>query len=321
MTRLIPIEMIPNSLWSKENSILHLPPQLISSWEMLLDKNSLREKAKTEAPQGFEGGMSKEDTDNHLAWRFTGSVARVILAMLDPHQKNTNISNTLIRIFSGNKVFLADLPCGSGATSMSILSILCELRERGKLPRMPLHIIIIGGEISIFAQEHAKEALNSLEDRLESQAIKIEFHAMNWDVCCKVSNTALIKELILKSESCSVKLLLLANFSGFLQKDSKWKKAVSQFDELFRYSRDDNSIAIWIEPEMNTVIRTGGFFPRVLEWFTEQVRKFMGGSNEINNTSYYKYSSEVKVKHPLTSGAFRTNLAIIPFDLPSKYKL
>ena len=29
----------------------------------------------TEAPEGFEGGMSKQDTDNHLAWRFTGSSA------------------------------------------------------------------------------------------------------------------------------------------------------------------------------------------------------------------------------------------------------
>jgi hypothetical protein len=166
MKRLIPIEMIPTSLWSKENSILHLPPQLISSWEMLLDKNNLREKAETEAPEGFEGGMSEEDTDNHLAWRFTGSVVRVMLAILDPHQKNTNISNTLTRVFSGNRVFLADLPCGSGAASMSILSVLCELREMGKVPRMPLHITIIGGEISPFAQEYAVEALSSLIDRL-----------------------------------------------------------------------------------------------------------------------------------------------------------
>lgn len=234
MTRLIPIDIIPTSLWSKEDSILHLPPQLISSWEMLLDKHNLREKANTEAPKGFKGGMSKEDTDNHLAWRFTGSVARVMLAMLDPHQKNTNISNILARVFSGNRLFLADLPCGSGAASMSILSVLCELREQGKIPRMPLHIIIIGGEISTFAQEYAKEALNSLIDRLESQAIKIEFQVMTWDVLCKFSNADLIKELILRSESCSAKLLLLANFSGFLQKEGKWKEAASQFDELFR---------------------------------------------------------------------------------------
>jgi hypothetical protein len=321
MTRLIPIEMIPTSLWSKENSILHLPPQLISSWEMLLDKNNLREKAKTEAPKGFEGGMSKEDTDNHLAWRFTGSVARVMLATLDPHRKNTNISNTLTRIFSGNRVFLADLPCGSGATSMSLLSVLCELREKGKIPRMPLHIIIVAGEISTYAQEYAKEALNSLEDRLESQAIKIEFYPMTWDVCCKFSNTDLIKELILRSESCSAKLLLLANFSGFLEKEKKWEKAIGQFDELFRYSRDDNSTALWIEPEKNNVTQENGFFPRMRKWFTEQVKKLVGKDKKINNSDYEYSCSSVNVKHPLMSGTFRTNLAIIPLDLPSRDKL
>jgi hypothetical protein len=321
MTRLIPIDIIPTSLWSKENSILHLPPQLILSWEMLLDKNNLRGKANTEAPKGFEGGMSKEDTDNHLAWRFIGSVARVMLAMLDPHQKNTNIANTLTRIFSGNRVFLADLPCGSGAASMSILSVLCELRERGKIPRMPLHIIIIGGKISTYAQEYATEALNSLIDRLESQAIKIEFQVMTWDVCCKFSNTDLIKELILRSESCSAKLLLLANFSGFLERENKWKEAKDQFDELFRYSRDDNSIALWIEPEKNNVTQGNGFFPRILKWFTEQVQKLVGKDKQINNSDYEYSCSSVNVKHPLMEGTFRTNLAIIPLDLPSRDKL
>ena len=129
MNRLVPNEMIPHSLWSSEDSVLHLPPQLIVSWKMLLDKNELREKAMERAPEGFEGGMSKEDTDNHLAWRFTGSSARVMLPMIDPNQDLVEISNEFARIFSGNKVFLADLPCGSGAVSMSILSVLCELSK------------------------------------------------------------------------------------------------------------------------------------------------------------------------------------------------
>jgi hypothetical protein len=313
MTRLIPIEMIPTSLWSKENSILHLPPQLISSWEMLLDRNGLREKAKTKASKSFEGGISKEATDNHLAWRFTGSVARVMLAMLDPHQKNTKISNTLTRIFSGNSVFLADLPCGSGAASMSILSVLCELRERGKIPRMPLQITIVGGEISTCAQEYAAEALNSLIDRLESQAIKIEFQIIDWDVCCSFSNTDLIQKLTLRSQNCSAKLLLLANFSGFLEGSNKWKDAKEKFDELFRHSRADNSTALWIEPEMKNVIQENGFFPRILKWFKQQFYKLVRNDNEINEF----FCSSANVKHPLMAGTFKTNLAIIQFDLPS----
>jgi hypothetical protein len=65
MPRLIPVEVIPNSLWSKEDFTLYLPPQLISSWVKLLEKYDLKEKAMTPNYQGFEGGISQEDTDNH----------------------------------------------------------------------------------------------------------------------------------------------------------------------------------------------------------------------------------------------------------------
>jgi len=234
MTRLIPVEMIPNSLWNRENSILYLPPQLISCWEMLLDKYQLRDKAMIEAPRGFEGGMSKEDTDNHLAWRFTGSSARVMLTMLDPFQNLRDIPDVFARIFSGNKVFLADLPCGSGAASMSILSVFCELRKQGKIPRMPLHLVIVGGELSQYAQDYAKEALGSLINALEAQAITLEFSVIDWDVCDKFSNTDLIKQLTLKSQNCPAKLLILANFSGFLEREKKWNEASKQFDEIGR---------------------------------------------------------------------------------------
>lgn len=314
MARLIPVEMIPNSLWSKENSLLHLPPQLVSSWTMLLDKYGLREKAMKKAPQGFEGGMSKEDTDNHLAWRFTGSSARVMLTILDPEQKLFNIPDVFARVFSGNKVFLADLPCGSGAASMSILSVLCELRKQSRVPRMPLHIVIVGGEISEYARNYAKEALESLMIELEAQAITVEFDIISWDVCDRFSNTALIKQLTIKSQNCSAKLLILANFSGFLEGKQKWPDAEKQLDELFRHSLDDNSIALWIEPSKNNVTKKGQFFSRLIKWFNQQFSKFIGNEKGSKQNSYA--DSSVKVNHPLMDGAFRVNLAVIRFDLP-----
>jgi hypothetical protein len=324
MPRLIAVEMIPTSLWSKENSILHLPPQLVSSWKMLLDKYQLTEKAMTKAPDGFEGGISEEDTDNHLAWRFTGSSARVILTMLDPLQELTEIPDAFSRVFSGNTVFLADLPCGSGAASISILSVFCELRKQGKIPRMPLHIVILGGEISRYAQNYAREALEALRVELEDQAITIQFEVIDWDVCDKFSNADLITQLTLKSQNCSAKFLILANLSGFLQKDNKWKNASGQFDELFRYSRGNNSIALWIEPQKNNVIQDGGFFPRLITWFQKLFAKFIGKNKEIQEDTYavssVKFSS-VNVSHPLTEDKFRVNLAVIRFDLPSRSKV
>jgi hypothetical protein len=96
MSRIIPKELIPRSLWNPEDSILHLPPQLLAGWEKLLTKNGLLEKAMTPAPKGFEGGVSKEDTDNHLAWRFTGSSARVMLPMLDPNDDLAEIPDAFV---------------------------------------------------------------------------------------------------------------------------------------------------------------------------------------------------------------------------------
>ena len=113
---------------------------------------------------------------------------------------------------------------------------------------------------------------------------------------------------------------MLANFSGFLEREKKWKDAQCQFDELFRYSRGDNSIALWIEPEKNNVVRDGGFFSRILKWFNENfISKIFGKDNRFEQTGYLR--SEVKVNHPLGKGEFRTNLAVIRFDLPLRSKV
>lgn len=319
MNRLIPKEMIPDSLWSSKDSVLHLPPQLISSWEMLLDKYALREKAMGRCPDGVEGGISKEDTDNHLAWRFTGSSARVMLPMLDPNEDLAEIPDVFTRIFSGNKVFLADLPCGSGSASMSILSVFCELRKQGRLPRMPLEIVIVGGEISRHAQCYANEALGSLITELEAQAITVKFEVMDWDVCDPFSNTDLIRRLTLKSQDCAARLLVVANFSGFLQRAGKWNDAKRQIEELFRHSRDENSIALWIEPNMKNVTNSNGLMPRLIALIKRLFSALMPVRDEDGEQKSYAESS-AKVKHPLKEETFTTNLVVVRFDLPLRRK-
>jgi len=305
--------MLPETLWNSLESVLILPPQLVSSWKFLLEKNGLLEKAKERAPEGFEGGMSKEDTDNHLAWRFTGSSARVMLPILDPKDELDNIPDVFIRIFSGNKVFLADLPCGSGAASLSILTVLYELRRQNLVPREPLHVVIVGGEISKFAQQYANEALYRVVAELETQAIIVEFEFIDWNVCDKISNTDLIRKLTIKSQDCATRLLLLSNFSGFLEREKKWKDAQPQLDELFRHSRDDNSIALWIEPQKNNVTSGGGFMQRLIKWFRGAFANILSkDETEVDNYA----ESSADVVHPLNMGKFRVGLAVVRFDLP-----
>lgn len=311
MSRLIPKELIPNTLWDTESSVLHLPSLLVSGWKTLLEKNGLLDKAKAQAPEGFEGGMSKEETDNHFAWRFTGSSARVMLSMLDPKQDLYEISDVFTKFFSGNRIFLADLPCGSGAASMSILSVYCELRKQMLVPREPLEVVITGGEISKFAQCYANEGLTLLINELEEQAITIEFEIMDWDVCDPFSNAQLINHLTLRSQDCSAKVLVLANFSGFLQRNKKWNDAQKQINELFRFNLGETSVALWIEPNRNDVTKDGGFIFRLIDWFKE---KFSAIQSTINNYQ----ETFVDVKHPLNEETFRTNMVVVRFDLPTR---
>ncbi len=311
MTRLIPKDLIPNTLLNIEKSIMYLPPQLVIAWKNLLEKNGLLEKALEIADEGFEGGMSKEDTDKHFAWRYTGSSARIMLSMLDPNQDIPNISDVFTQFFSGNKVLLADLPCGSGAAAISILSVYCELRKHGLIPREPLEVTVVGGEISKYAQVYAREGLSQLLEEFRRQAIFVEFEIMDWDVCDSFSNVELIKTLTLKSQNCSAKVLMLANFSGFLQGAKKWDTAKKQIDELFRFNLGENSVALWIEPNKNNVTDLGGFIYRLISWFKE---KF----SFILSFSATHQTSSIMVKHPLKDEEFRVKLAVVRFDLPRR---
>lgn len=310
--RLVQPSDIPATLWCKKNSRLHLPPILVSSWRSLIENKGLLDQAKMPVPEKLAGGASEKDTNDHLAWKFTGSSARVSMLMLDPHSNLEGVSDAFIQTFSGNRVFVADIPCGSGAAILTVLTTLAELRKQNLIPRNQLTVVILGGELSTFARDNATSMLQeSLED-LEGQAITVEFKLTAWNVLNKLSSSDLVKEMTLASQGAAAKMVLLANFSDFLQKGGKLKQALPQIEEVFRHSRDTVfSTAIWLEPDTNTVIQNdGGMFSRVIKWFKETFTSFNFGPNECYATS------KSSVQHPLKEHAFNTQLAVIRFDLP-----
>ena len=115
MERLIDKDHLPSSLWIKEDECLCVAPLIVSSWVSLLKSNSLFELAEQKAPEGFEGGVSEEDANKHLAWRYNGSCGRFELSMLDPKNKLPNVSDAYAKIFSGNKGFSCRLTSWVGS--------------------------------------------------------------------------------------------------------------------------------------------------------------------------------------------------------------
>jgi hypothetical protein len=316
--RLVRQEDLPHTLWDADHSRLHLSPELISTWQHLLGTGDLYATALQPAPEKVIGGVDKTATDQHLAWRFSGSAARVQLAMLDPNNDLPKVADAFARVFSGGTVLLTDIPCGSGAAALSILSTIADLRRQERLPRYPLTVKLVGGELSEFARDYANLGTQHVLAALNVQAIWVEPEFLSWDALSKFSTADLIKRLILLGEGCSARVLVLANFSGFLHGNSKWNEAAPQFEDLFIHSRDVQSVAIWIEPQTNLVLdEKGGFFSRVLKWFSFKFSELIKKGEEEQFQVGHVGVSEAQVQHPLREEQqFRVNLSVKHFDLP-----
>ncbi|MDH5217996.1 MAG: hypothetical protein OEX19_09890 [Gammaproteobacteria bacterium] len=314
MERFIEKDELPSSLWNEEEDSLLLPPIAVSSWISLLETNSLYELAESKAPKGFEGGVSEEDTNKHLAWRYNGSCGRILLSMLDPHNKLPSVSDAYAKIFSGNKVFLADLPSGSGAAVITILTTLAELRCKSCLPRIPLTVVVVAGEISESARKYVVSQIDSIRVNLEEQAIWVEYDVVDWDVCDPINSTDLIRKMTIKSNDCDSRMLVVSNFSGLLESNGKWKDAKPQLDEIFRHSRDDNSTAIWIEPQRNNVPI---FLDRLVSWFVKLFREILPAGVSREATDWYA-KDDAKIKQPIKDGYYPVRLSVVRFELPIK---
>ena len=315
--RLIQPNDLPETLWLSSQNCIRLAPNLVKAWKNLLEHAGLYEKALERVPEKIIGGVDKEATDAHLAWRFSGSSARMQLAMLDPFCNLSGVSDAFARVFSGGTVLVADLPCGSGAAILTILCTIAELRRQGCVPREPLHVKVVGGELSKFARGYANNATQHILASLKEQAIWVEAEFVPWDVLDKFSTADLIKKLTLQSTGCSARMLVLANFSGFLQGNGKWKDASPQFEDLFLHSRDLQSVVIWIEPKTNEVTDSGGLFGRVFDWFKRNFSSLHKPETLDELQLANLCCSAADAQHPLRSEhQFHVNLVIQRFDLP-----
>jgi hypothetical protein len=292
---------------------MSIAPLAATTWTTSLDLYGLRSLANESREESTVGGISEEATNKHFAWCFPGSCARVQLSVLDPNAELNEVSDAFIRVFSGGSVLLVDLPCGGGAGALTVLSVLYQLRREMKVPRQPLTITIIGGEISPFARAYAEHTVNSLRLELESQAIWATFHVASWDVCDCLSNTDLIQRISASGINSTARLVLIANFSAFLQKDGKWKDAQPQFAELFRHCRHEQSSVIWIEPKVNYVTGPGQFFMRLADTISTKWKKFVRAAPADGDAVK---CSEVSVVHPLNPNeAFVVHLSVKQLDL------
>lgn len=314
--RLLNPERLPPTLWDSDKKILRLPNALARAYETLLDRYGLRELAQSRTVKDSPvGGLDKPAADKHFAMQFDNSAARAQLAITNATTDVARVSNALVQTLSGNTVCVTDAPCGAGAAAFSLLSTIAELRACDVLPRMPLHIRLIGAEISEFARQYAKEMLVELTPFLESQAIFVQAELLPWDVTDNLSNTDLIQNMVRAKTSVSKNLLVVANFSDFLTTSGKQKDAQPQLSELFRHASGDKSVAIWIEPQMKSAVSDNGLFSIVGRWVKDKWHRFVR-VNTDGVSDHHFLSSMVQFQSTLKPDQLRPiRLAVMRLDL------
>jgi len=264
--RLLMTSDLPGTLWQLTDGMLVLPAALSSVYcTMLMDKNLMHQARNADSDEGPVGGVKEEDTRRHFASRFSGSSARVQLAVLDPKDHLRNTSDLFVKAFSGGKIGLLDVPCGAGAASAALLGCIAELRKAKVLPREPLEVFLVCGEISTYARSYAEELLDGMGKELEREGIWIKKKSVPWNVLDAESTTSILYAWMDWARDCREYFVVMANFSGFLQGQGKLNDAKPQLDEIIRWAASRRSSVFWIEPQTNLAVK--GLIPRILAWF------------------------------------------------------
>lgn len=314
--RLLDPANLPKSLWEASPEMLFISPELAKAYKTLIIRHGLEALSQSrDSKNPPTGGFSQEETDKHFAQAFDGSAARAQLAVLDPKQEVPRASNAFIKQLSGNEVCITDAPCGAGAAAIAFFGTIAELRYRKVLPREPLTVHLIGAEISEPARIYAVSLLKEMTPFLESQAVFVNSEYFKWDVTDKLSNTNLIKKMTRASSDNVKRLLIVANFSDFLIKRKKWEDAKPQLEELFRHSSGPSSIVIWIEPQVNTAITSGGLFSKIILWASSKLKKFCNISVDEGGSDPFQLSG-CQFTSPLDDTKTHTvRLSVMRLDL------
>lgn len=247
---MIPPDRLPLSLWN--DGVIHLPMDVNNVYEEKLRQLDLYEHARIHGgARGEYGGATKDQTHSHFAAMYANSVSRVQCVLLDPHKVFAKIPHYLLTTLSSHRISILDIPCGAGASTISALATLKELRNARIVPTMPLSVSIIGGDISQYALDIYESQFNRLSPHLAAVGIDVSLNTRIWDAKDVQQTNTLLDDYLGGCETHNEFLVLITNFSGAS------KKLLDDFEESFRLiwirlssQAARSSTILWIEPEM-----------------------------------------------------------------------
>lgn len=244
MAYLLPTSL-PASLWRDER--YHVAGPLHATYvEQLTSRNLIQLAISDHKNKQIYGGESVESTDEHFALRFAASVVRLQNVILDTQAKFDRIPSDIITMFSSHKLSMLDIPCGTGAGGLGLLSIIHELRIAGILPTLPLTVQIVAGDVSEHAMEIYEKQMDALRPVLKTTGIIVDLALYQWNAIDLLSTSRLCEKWEQTGFEADEAFVLATNFSG------AGTQLLEQFKESFRHicarAATKTATVLWIEP-------------------------------------------------------------------------
>lgn len=267
------------NLW--KDNILYQSENLVETYKNKLIDLSMLVHAQnaTEDGNGATGGLTQAETNKHFAERFLTSAARIQYITINPRGEFNIISNDLQTTFLGGNISVLDIPAGTGAGILALLCNIAELRASSCLPKLPLHIYLTGGDISIFALNIYSELLNDLKQHLAELLIYVHHQDIIWDATDISSTDSLLNNWFAQNTNSEEYYILVPAFSGV------GSTVFKKFEESFRYIQgrisNKHATITFVEPNMNEA----GIFMSFINKIIKKIALLLPGSEESTEIS------------------------------------
>lgn len=241
----LPATSLPATLWRKGKYYVsrHLQSVYV---KQLTEKGLLTIASTPYNEKKVHGGETLEETTKHFCHRFCTSVIRIQSVVLDTQKTFGEIPRDIIHTFASHKVLFLDIPCGTGAAGLAVISVIHELRLAGLIPMLPLEINILAGDFSQSAMDIYQSQMEDLLLKVRGTGIHVTLKTMLWNALELPSTHELCLEWERMALHSIERFVLVANFSG---------AGTKQFDKLkeaFRHIAvrvsHQNATLLWVEP-------------------------------------------------------------------------
>ncbi|MFZ7120986.1 MAG: hypothetical protein ACOWWH_08570 [Eubacteriaceae bacterium] len=292
---------LPDQLWLNGN--IHMPICLINSYELLLKRYDVMEKALDQNNTGnIIGGITFEDTIEHFARRYGVSSCRIEGLLIDPDNGFLSLSEDLIKILSEGKIFLLDIACGTGSVGASLLSTLYILRKERIMPCLPLSIQIVGGDCSQPALKIYEQMMEELVNILKETGIETSLKTVEWHAEDSYKTSELFDFIFDKYKDLDEYIIFVANFSGSM--DNHFDEYKDSFQHLFDRLHNKSCTILWVEPGDSSSGKS--LFSKLSKRINT---KAWGNSNQVGPINY-----EYKWFHPFQKRQLPCRILLKTYD-------